>query len=66
MEVECSRHSGASTTGSQLLWLANPSNPAMNPHAEEKGGICGTDIVYIKRYIKGESRQEQPRNYAQM
>ena len=42
IEVECSRHPGASTVGSQLLdvgllpCLANPSNPAMRTHVKSK------------------------------
>jgi len=45
------RHPGAFTIGSQLLdgglsvpWLANPGNPALNPHTEgRKTGTCHTD-----------------------
>ena len=49
MEVECSRHLGASTIGSQLReetllpWLGNPGNPATG---EGRRGTCHTDIVY--------------------
>ena len=49
--VKCPRHPGASTIGSQLLdetapMAANPGNPAMSSHTEDKKGTCHSDIIY--------------------
>ena len=58
MEVECSRHPGASTIGSYFLeetapWLANPGIPAMSPHAEGKKGTCHSDTIYTVETREG-------------
>ena len=46
VEVGCLRYPGASTTGSQLPWLANPGNPVMSPHVQgKKAGTCHTEQV---------------------
>ena len=38
-----------------LPWLANPSSPAMSPHAKGKKGTCQTDFIYtvLTREDKG-------------
>ena len=65
MEVECTRHPGASTIGIQLLdetaTMAgiNPGNPAMSPYAEGKKGTFHTGIIYTVETRKGEGGTTQ-------
>ena len=57
MEIECPRHPGASTIGSQLQDETPPlagNNPAMSPHAEGTKGTHYNDIVYTVEKREGE------------
>ena len=72
MEVECPRHPGASTIGSQLLDETAPmAGKSWKPshikstHAEGIKGTRHTDIIYtVEKKGKG-GGGKQHRNYAQ-